>query len=74
MNITTKLNPGDEAWIMRDNYPTKVKIDSIDISIDNECRPHIIYIEKRGWCRSEKVFHSERNVFATKEELLNSFL
>ena len=65
MQINTKYNIGDKVWVMSDNKPTELLIDSIEIFI-HSIGYSIWYVDK------ENEGYEELQVFPTKEELLKS--
>lgn len=66
MEIKTKYNLNDKIWVMRDNEPTQIIIDSIEVFISKHF-PRIIY-----YINDFDEGYSEKQVFSTKEELLKS--
>lgn len=65
MTIETKYNVGDNVWLMHENKARLLTITNIDI--------HILCSEvKTKYILGGKGSYSEAELFATKEELLNS--
>jgi len=64
MTIETKLNIGDECYVIYNNRIIKTKICNIEINIIEEEKPEIKYwLKNIGW-------FLEKFCFATKEEIL----
>lgn len=77
MDIKTKLNAGDTAFLLHDNKVVKVRIDSIQIDITKTSLRlddvHILYrFDGIGADSDISGARTEPNIFATKEELLAS--
>jgi hypothetical protein len=75
MKIETKYNINQEVWFMYNNKPRKDKPFKIDFSYDSEkAKEEIIYTfkktEDRQYILDDVV--NEKDIFATKEELINS--
>ena len=68
MIIETKYNIGDEVWLMKENKPTKLLVDFIEIiAASTVSKSFILYGLKMGSV-VERVLESR--LFPTKEELL----
>lgn len=68
MDVKTKFNIGDWVWAMVDNLPRPHPIERIDIAVSGETT--IIYT--LGLCAAHDRQRSERNLYSTKEELMNA--
>ncbi len=70
MNIKTKCNPGDKIWVMLDNRPIALFIDSINIKcfLDYDKKPNhsIIYSASNGIYGGK---FTEKEIFISKEDL-----
>jgi len=75
MKIETKFNIGDLLWIMKDNKPEKIGVEYIRVLCE---RPplgdyqHTIetYVSYKAYGSNE--YHSEDQVYPSKQALLNS--
>lgn len=85
MEVKTKLNIGDTLWIMYNNRPREIKINHIGIKVslqfDGFTNKTSVSIYYRGWvdCFKKEDFSYEedtigKQVFLTKEDLINSLL
>ena len=85
MEIKTKLNIGDTLWVMYCNKPKEIKIESISIYVDskfdgftNKAGVSIYYCGYLDVFRKDDFRYAESNidkdVFLTKEDLINSLL
>lgn len=72
MNITTKVNVGDKAFILNENRVLEVKVIGCNIRITSPSDFVITYAV--GQALSNKELHNlkENEIFNTKEELLKS--
>lgn len=72
MEIKTKYNIGDKVYTLHKNKITKVKIKAVNCALSNTER-YIGYATDivEGLFNSNKVF-TEKELFKTKEELLES--
>ncbi len=67
MQIETKYNIGDSAWVMFSNRCEEQKIYKIAITITAEAEPEIRY-----WLSNTNMVLLERHIIPTKEDLLKS--
>lgn len=78
MKIETTFNPGDKAWVMKNDKPHQFKIATMEIVVHEGGDPRTIYIDmERGLTMMDKdreYRYSSGKCFATKRDLLNSFL
>lgn len=68
MDIKTKYNIGDPAWIMFSNRATEQKIHKISVEIFGDNLPYVI----KYWLSNTNMVLLESQIVATKEELLKS--
>lgn len=68
MDVKTKFNIGDWVWAMIDNLPRQHPIERINIVVTGET--HIIYT--LGLCVTHDRQRYERDLYSTKEELMNA--
>jgi hypothetical protein len=69
MTIETKYNIGDEVWFLSYHSPRKARIYGMSIYVSNSGKVSLLYsITEKDvyWLKREK------DLFSTKEELLNS--
>lgn len=79
MEIKTKYNIGDSAWVMYYNKPTKITISSMEVFINswygsfkqNYFQTDYFDKDAKGMYNSTIRF-KEKELFDTKEELINS--
>lgn len=89
MEITTKFNPGDKVWCMKNNAPYQFQIYKAEIEVtgktvsgsnylSGEVYTSVCYTEKDPATTSldKDKFYSrnENECYASKRDLLNSFL
>lgn len=78
MTIETKFSPGDSVWVMKDNNPYQFKVSKMDIVIFHDSTIREMYIDYiRGITsldKSKNDIYMADECFATKRDLLNSFL
>lgn len=89
MEITTVFKPGDKVWCMKNNTPYQFEIFKMEIEItgqtvsgsnylNGDVYTSVVYIEKESAATSmdkDKFYsRSECDCYASKRELLNSFL
>lgn len=77
MKIITKFNVGDNVWCMYQDSPHQFSIYCIDITVNGGTSIKVQYIEKKYLpdivdCRL--YYRNEMDCYASKEELLRSFL
>lgn len=75
MKFETKFNKGDHVWYMKNNKPTEVEIESVEIFYVGTDQDYIKYngsdvINPITWLDHPNLF--ENMLFKTKEDLLNS--
>ena len=66
MEVKTKFNINDNIWVIYDNKVVRQKIKGIEISVDTENEPEIIYT-----LLEDKRFPESR-IYKNKEELIDS--
>lgn len=78
MTIETKFNPGDSVWVMKNNKPYQFKVSKMDIVVFQDSTIREMYID---YIRSVTSLDTSKNItymadecFATKRDLLNSYL
>ena len=79
MDIHTKYNVGDIVWIMSSNEPSRFEVTSIKISnivSDNIPMPlyELFCAEDNHQFMGKCLTEHEHKVFATKKDLVGSFL
>lgn len=78
MTIETKFNPGDSVWVMKDNKPYQFKVSKMEIVIFQDSTIREMYIDYiRGVTSldsSKHITYMADECFATKRDLLNSYL
>lgn len=78
MEVTTVFNPGDKVWVMKNNKPYQFEVHRIEITITAPCTSREMYIDHISGATSLDKAREDSYVFyecfATKRELLNSFL
>lgn len=89
MEITTVFNPGDKVWCMKNNTPYQFQIYKAEIEVtgktvngsnylSGEVYISVCYVERDPAATSldkDKFYsRSESDCYASKRELLNSFL
>lgn len=70
MTITSKFNKEDDVWIMHKNKPIKTKIKGVQMTHDCYDRVYVRYSISSNM--HDIYNYSEKEVFATKEDLINS--
>lgn len=78
MTIETKFNPGDSVWVMKNNKPYQFKVSKMDIVVFQDSTIREMYIDYiRGVTSldtSKNITYMADECFATKRDLLNSYL
>lgn len=72
--ITTKFDIGDEVWIMAENKPQKQIVFFISIGVSFESDSHTKVVSQLYSFGTKSPICTQDEVFATKRELLESFL
>ena len=73
MIIETKFNPGQEVWVIKDNKPINLFIDSINIIAGLDFNKQITYTKIYNLANGHFGGKFEENeIYVTKEDLKNS--
>ena len=78
MEVTTAFNPGDKVWVMKNNKPYQFEVYRIEITLTAPCTSRETYIDRISGATSLDKTKEDSYLFyecfATKRELLDSFL
>lgn len=70
MIFEAKFNPGEEVWFMHYNKPQKFTVEKVTCSACTNCRYANRY--EMRYNSTSPLIKSERELFRTKQELLES--
>lgn len=78
MTVTARMSPGDRAWTMNGGNVHSFEIAAVHVEADVCTGTEILYLERieetYPWDRIRHVWYSERDVFISEAELLNTMM